>query len=52
MGKSWFSNYNDDTSGLLGEANPIADILGYVLAIINWEEIAEHLIDDYESEVK
>ena len=50
--KSWFSNYNDDTSGLLGEANPIADILGYVLAIINWEEIAEHLIDDYESEVK
>ena len=50
--KSWFSNFNDDTSGLLGEANPIADILGYVLAIINWEEIAEHLIDDYESEVK
>ena len=41
-----------DTRGLLREVNPISDILNYVLDIINWEEIAEHLIDDYESEVK
>lgn len=35
-----------------GEAGPLTDILGWALSLVNWDEIADHLldnIDDYES---
>jgi len=43
--KSWF-NADEELNVNLTQSNAIADILNYVLDIINWEEIAEHLIDD------
>lgn len=47
-----FANYikncitYDNVFNNIAQSSPIADILNYVIDIINWEEIAEHLIDD------
>ena len=45
----YFDDYKPNAVGVKACIN---DILGYTMSIINWEEIAEHLIDDYEEEME
>ena len=53
--RDWFGEFNIASRvsvlSCTGTTPPINDLLGYTLSIINWDEIAEHLICDYESEV-
>lgn len=39
--------FRDEVNPLVYQASMWSDLMGYVLGLVNWEEIASHLVADY-----